>query len=80
MIGILFYDQEVLGVEFNTSIVEVYWHGRGYITDGGKIESQTMTVKEALARCYKLPKCQGITFEDPKKQFVDPVEFFRCRR
>ena len=73
-IGILYYEEEVSGVEFTPSIIEGYWHARGYITDGGKIESQTMTVREALARCNELPKCQGITFEDREKEFVNPEE------
>lgn len=73
-VGVLMYEfvqdrGEELFTEMN---IDGYWHARVFITDGGKIDSQRMPVKDALNRCDKLPGCKGITFRDPNKLFADP--------
>lgn len=51
-----------------------YWHARGFITDGGKIDDAHTTVTDALQRCSEMERCEGITFQDPQKSFSDPMK------
>lgn len=72
-IGILYYEvEEEMDEYLSPSLEEGFWHARGFITDGGKLDKRRMSVGEALIRCKGMAKCRGITFTDPEKLFSDP--------
>lgn len=71
-IGVLFYEVAEEMEDYVTPSVEGYWHARGFITDGGSISSQRMSVRDALIQCNEMKKCEGITFKDEQQLFSDP--------
>lgn len=71
-IGILHYEVEEVMNDYFYPSLGGYWHARGYITDGGALANERMSVRDAFKRCNDMEKCQGITFRDPEKQFEDP--------
>ena len=72
-VGILYYEY-LEEMDHLTATVEVdgFWHARGYISDGGMIAKQHLSVKDALLRCKEMHECQGITFQDPQRLFENP--------
>lgn len=46
---------------------------RGYISDGGTLKIETMTVEAGIEQCSKWDKCKGITFQDPIENSVCPT-------